>query len=197
MAMEHYTYSNIGETLQSTREQLGKSRDEVAAELYIRKIYITALEQGNIDALPSEAFARGYLESYARWLQLEPIALLKQFEQAGRFPKDGSFTLPEAPKSEVGPNQHLLVISGILVLVLAVFWYAWSSPEQHMPPVDTSSVMASPAYIVQTAKEPLWFVGSCAFAFREGYKACYYDGWVVYVITYPQQPVRTVMEIVR
>lgn len=65
-----------GRLLRRTRERLGLSVADIASELYLSKHQIQALEEDDWDRLPGVTYARGYLRSYARLINLDPEALL-------------------------------------------------------------------------------------------------------------------------
>lgn len=72
--------SEWGSQLVSAREQLGISIEQVAAELNLPKEYIVALETGDLEGLPSIVFARGYIRTYSKLLNLDDNQLVSDFE---------------------------------------------------------------------------------------------------------------------
>ncbi len=68
----------IGQLLRQTRESLGLSLADVEAETRIRQKYLSALESGDWDELPSTVTARGFLRRYASFLGLNPDELMAQ-----------------------------------------------------------------------------------------------------------------------
>ncbi len=61
----------IGLRLRQAREDQEISLEKIARETHIRLHYLRALEDGDLEALPSAAQARGFLRSYARYLGLD------------------------------------------------------------------------------------------------------------------------------
>ena len=55
-----------GADLRAARERVGWSLPDVAAALHIRLQYLEALEAGRIDDLPGNAYALGFLRTYAQ-----------------------------------------------------------------------------------------------------------------------------------
>ena len=55
-----------GATLRAARERLGWTLPEMAASLRISLTHLEALEDGHIGQLPGNAYAVGYVRSYAR-----------------------------------------------------------------------------------------------------------------------------------
>lgn len=75
---------SIGAHLRQRREQLGLTLDEAERVTRIRAHYLQALEQDELEALPSAVQARGFLKNYADYLGLPPKEILQRFaDQAG------------------------------------------------------------------------------------------------------------------
>jgi len=62
---------DIGNFLRERREAKGISLNEVEKDLKIRKKYLQALEEGNIDAIPGKTYLVGYLRNYSRYLGID------------------------------------------------------------------------------------------------------------------------------
>jgi cytoskeletal protein RodZ len=61
----------IGPILRQAREAKDLSLERVALETHMREHYLRALEEGNFEAIPSEAQARGFLRAYAEYLDID------------------------------------------------------------------------------------------------------------------------------
>lgn len=57
--------------LKQTRLDLGKTLNQVSADLKIRKKYLIALEEENFDVLPGEIYVKGYLKLYLDYLNIK------------------------------------------------------------------------------------------------------------------------------
>jgi len=62
---------DIGNFLRERREARGISLIEVEKDLKIRKKYLQALEEGNIDAIPGKTYLIGYLRNYSKYLGID------------------------------------------------------------------------------------------------------------------------------
>jgi cytoskeletal protein RodZ len=62
--------STLGERLRVAREQRGMSLTQAAAETRILQRYLVALEEGDYANLPGDVYARGFVRSYAKLLDL-------------------------------------------------------------------------------------------------------------------------------
>jgi cytoskeletal protein RodZ len=66
---------DIGQLLRQTREAKSLSLADVEAQIRIRRRYLAALEAGDWSELPNEVVARGFLQTYARFLDIDPATL--------------------------------------------------------------------------------------------------------------------------
>lgn len=74
--------NGVGKVLQEARRRRGLTLDEVERETRIRKRYLLALEQEEAEGLPPPVYALGFLKVYARFLDLDPGPLARQFAEA-------------------------------------------------------------------------------------------------------------------
>ncbi len=66
-----------GRMLKNARESQGISLKEVAESTKILQRYLEGLEEENYEYLPSKVYIRGYLQSYARFLKIDPEEILR------------------------------------------------------------------------------------------------------------------------
>jgi Helix-turn-helix domain len=69
----------IGQTLREARTERGVDLSEVERVTKIRVKFLEAMEEDRWEALPAPAYARGFLEIYARYLGLDREALLEEY----------------------------------------------------------------------------------------------------------------------
>jgi cytoskeletal protein RodZ len=62
---------DIGNFLKERREARGVSLIEVEKDLKIRKKYLQAIEEGNIDIIPGKTYLIGYLRNYSKYLGID------------------------------------------------------------------------------------------------------------------------------
>jgi cytoskeleton protein RodZ len=67
---------SAGAALKSARESAGMSVDAVAQQLKLAPRQVRALEEDDFEGLPGRTFVRGFARNYARFLQLDPDAVL-------------------------------------------------------------------------------------------------------------------------
>lgn len=89
----------VGQKLKQTREARGIELSEAARATRIRSHYLRALEEGDFGALPSPAQVRGFLRTYAQYLELDVQELFALLQPAASpTPPQEQPSLPsEAP----------------------------------------------------------------------------------------------------
>ncbi|MGB1252112.1 MAG: helix-turn-helix domain-containing protein [Candidatus Promineifilaceae bacterium] len=70
----------VGNILRDQREKLGYTLSRAEDRLKIQSRYLTALEEGRYDVLPTPVHVRGYLRNYAKFLELDPQPLLDSYQ---------------------------------------------------------------------------------------------------------------------
>lgn len=98
-------FTSIGKTLHDHRQALSLTLDEIEDHTHVRKHYLLALEAGDFDHLPSSVQARGMLNNYARFLDMDIDAILLKFAEGLQAQR-----LEREPKP-VDKNQNLDVKS--------------------------------------------------------------------------------------
>ena len=121
----------IGNILRETRERLGLTLDEIERTTRIRVARLEALERGDLDSMPSEAQARGFLRNYADALGLDPEELLARYDESrGRKPsrpRPDVFTRAPQPKGAGRSASELVLTTLVALAVIAVL--VWGSGQ--------------------------------------------------------------------
>ncbi len=112
----------VGARLSSARKKQQINLDAIADELHLRLEVLQALEAGDEAGLPSPAFTRGYVRSYARLVGVEADELLAQLPASGEYQLT---PVGRAPGPSHGARPQLgklllwlLVLGGLAGLVL-------------------------------------------------------------------------------
>jgi cytoskeleton protein RodZ len=124
--------SEIGQRLMQQREVLGLSLDDVERHTHIRQHYLVALEEGNLEGLPSPVQGRGMLSNYAAFLGMDPEPVLLKFADGLQARLAAAQAArPKKKRAARRPARGLLVIQrwfsidfllgGLLVISLAAF----------------------------------------------------------------------------
>ena len=119
-----------GAELREARERLGWDLGEVAAALRIKLAYLQAIEDGRISALPGNAYALGFLRTYATTLGLDADEISRRFRaEAGDVNRKTELAFP-APVPERGVPTGALVLIGLLIAAAGYgAWYRLSDRE--------------------------------------------------------------------
>ena len=75
-AAEQHPLEEIGLILKTQREHLGFTRPNVEDQIFIPERYLIAIENGNLEELPSTVQGKGMVKNYAQFLGLDPEPLL-------------------------------------------------------------------------------------------------------------------------
>ncbi len=137
----------VGEMLADERRKLGRTIADVEAATRIRAARIEALEKEDWDRLPDPAYVKGYIISYAKFLDIDPKPLVERFrEQTGTKTAAEQVVAREqvvAPREQVHslPWRGVLVAVGALALVILVIWGIGkmvAGPEEPRPIPNTA-----------------------------------------------------------
>ncbi len=127
----------IGNSLRAARERQGLSYGEIEHATKIRSKYIRALEDEEFTILPSDAYIRGFLRSYADYLGLDGEIYVDEY--ASRFITSWRDDLPPPPRARrrrsgertVERRVVLLALTGIAVLAaLVVAAWRYGGPSK-------------------------------------------------------------------
>lgn len=124
---------DIGTILKSSRLKSKKSMEEISSELCIRKIYLTALEEGDYETLPPIPYGVGYVRTYARYLGLNPDRAVKLYKDASKIEEDKNEIENIVPEKNKSNSWHIVI--GILALTLLYGgWEVYSQKESKTKP---------------------------------------------------------------
>ena len=72
--------NDIGPKLLKEREYKGLSKEKVSDDLKIQSKYIDAIEKGNFELLPGDAYAKAFLKSYGDYLGLHGREIVEEYK---------------------------------------------------------------------------------------------------------------------
>ncbi|MGI6739951.1 MAG: helix-turn-helix domain-containing protein [Brevefilum sp.] len=144
----------IGNLLKERREVLSLSINDVNKTIFIPEKYLIAMESGQLDQLPSPVQARGMLQNYAQFLDLETDSLLLAYAdslQARR--KEMQQESPSTSKTaarEISPAKlklksffslDLLVIAALFIIFAGfVVWGSSRILSADSPDLDATDL---------------------------------------------------------
>lgn len=124
---------NVGQRLQAEREARGLSVAEVAAALKLSPRQIDALEAGDWGGLPGNAFVRGFVRNYARFVQLDAGTLLADLEvptaPPPRLDPPSNVTAVMPAVGQAQNRDYAAVLGGFALLAVAVVAYFVVPPD--------------------------------------------------------------------
>jgi cytoskeleton protein RodZ len=157
----------VGPALEKARRIRGLSLDEAARDTRLRVDQLIALEAENFGALPSDAFVRGALRTYAQYLGVRPEKVLEAYgrhvdDPAPPPPPEGLGRIERAiAATRIRDNQRFLLLGAATVLVLLLLFGLLSrdrgAPTPAALPTTTSPTPAGTATIdaVLIAQRPV------------------------------------------
>ena len=143
----------VGQKLYETRIHKSLTLEEIAQATKIRPEFLTAIEKGEYNKLPSPAYAQGFVRNYASFLglsQKEILALFRrEFDEKKAFKvlPDG-MTQNDFPLTRVRIQQSFFVIALAGIALLGYLGFQYRS--MFFPPM---LVVNSPKQNAQTKDE--------------------------------------------
>ena len=160
----------IGNTLREARLRRGLDILDCEAETKIRAKYLRAMEEEQFDLMPSPTYVRGFLKSYAEFLDLDGQLVLDEYESRfgeydahHEYPGRASRQTREArmegrpPPRRPGPSQRRhrrrrrtelqllwLAIGGVMAVALLV-WLGVGESDSPTPLADTPAAAPGPS----------------------------------------------------
>ena len=179
LAEAEQIFTEVGQKLQSQREVLGLSLEDVERHTHLRIHYLKALEAGDLRGLPSPVQGRGMLKNYASFLGLDTDKLLLRFAdglQSTLAAKQEATPrrrplVERRPLSEMSPIQRLFSIDflvGGFIVIFLVGFLLWSgsriagirstAAEQTATPTAPSIaevLISTPVFALTTSPQPV------------------------------------------
>ena len=127
----------IGDSLREARTRRGLTSADVQKGIRIRERYLTALEDERWDMLPGEAYAKGFLRTYAEFLGLNGQLYIDEYNSRLRSHEEEPL-VPESPAPRRRPSGGVLrALVAVLVVGAAVAglaaWRLSGSSSPHPP----------------------------------------------------------------
>jgi cytoskeleton protein RodZ len=143
--------ARVGADLRAARERLGWTLPAIAGHLRIRLPFLQAIEDGRVELLPGNAYAIGFLRTYAQALGLDPDEVARRFRaEAAEANRKTELNFP-APVPERGVPAGAIVLVGALIAVGAyVGWYKMSATTHP----TASMVQPVPDRLAPLAEKP-------------------------------------------
>jgi cytoskeletal protein RodZ len=173
------TAGTVGERLQAARLAAGLELSDIAGRTRVPLRHLEAIERGDYGALPATTYATGFTRAYARTLELDDVALVRDLRgELQHIAEAPEYQPYEAADPARVPPRWLAwggVAAALVVLALFGWWYSnrdalpSAAPEVAAVPEPTAAAPGSPAVsgpaaapapstgpVVLTATQPVW-----------------------------------------
>jgi len=95
----------LGELLQKSREEKGLTIAEAAYQTKIREHYLSALEENQLDQMPSKVQGKGYLRIYSQFLNLDENLLMDAWNHPSNLVMEKETEIEQVSVTETEPYQ--------------------------------------------------------------------------------------------
>ena len=131
------TTETLGEKLKKVREGKDLSLEDVAKKINIQVKYLTALENGEYHYLPGEAYIKGFLFNYAKFLGINQGLIARLYEKEKFTPHDKVFYPVKKIKKSIILPRVLKRVFQFLIIFFILFYLAWGIKKNIFPPYLT------------------------------------------------------------
>ncbi|WP_301102739.1 RodZ domain-containing protein [Propionivibrio sp.] len=151
------TLLSVGQQLGAARQAKGLTTDDVAKALKLSLRQVEALEADDWPSLPCNTIIRGFVRNYARLLSLNPDLLMGALDRL-KMPQEPELemsvgtSVPIPQESKVDRRDFARVLSGLIVLLLAVSAYFFLPEELWLSTVSALKSATQPTQSTEVAK---------------------------------------------
>jgi cytoskeleton protein RodZ len=145
----------IGNTLREARLRRGLDISDCEAATKIRTKYLRALEEEHFEVLPGSTYVKGFLRTYAEFLELDGRLVLDEYESRFSTRPEGVFGHPDSDaarrraKKRRNREGRVLLITSCIVMVAALgLWAGFASDSSGgggEPAADEITAVFAPA----------------------------------------------------
>lgn len=155
-------HRSLGSILKGARAKLGLSLDEAQELTRVPARYLQALEEGQYDVLPAEAYNIGFVRSYAEALHLKPSKVIASYKEERSEMRIGggsaSFGFRRVSDWQFLVTPKLLGAVGMVLLFGSVIFYIGVQVKQFAEPPQL--VITNVPSEFTSAKDLVKLVGS-------------------------------------
>ena len=142
----------VGGILRRARLKKGKTLNDVATELCIRRVYLEAIENVECKSLPVEPYRLGYVRNYAEYLGLNSARIVQSFKETA-LPKGNGKRNLKAVGEEFdynGPGiKHIIIgMLALCAIVVCGYFYNKYSKEPQVEIVNEAPADVYPTPVI-------------------------------------------------
>jgi cytoskeleton protein RodZ len=138
---------------------MGKTIDQVSAELRIGHRYLAGIEERNFGDFPERVFSTGFIRSYAKYLSEDPEPVLAEYERSIGIRDDSEMAAQlrfgwVERERERGSRRatYTLAAGGVLLLGVILAWVTLHTERHPLPPTPPPAVaLPSPPTVENAA----------------------------------------------
>lgn len=132
---------DVGAVLRKAREDASYSTAFVADQIHLPERVVKALEANEFEQLPGPVFVRGYIRSYAKILDIDPLPLIEHID-GGSVPEPVNAHIRQPIKVKTSRRDPILVWGAATVLIVAIgLIFTWWMQESKEDPVQLAEVV--------------------------------------------------------
>lgn len=154
--------NGIGDVLKSTRIQMGLTLSDVENATKIRSKYLAAIEEENFGVIPGQVYLKGFIKSYARYLNIdnnEEILKFLEDTKTPYFEVEIDNSVEEKSEMPKGIRKKYITIAMGILAILVLFgmqniYDNFQKKEPVAPPNENNNESILPP-ITQEPSEPL------------------------------------------
>lgn len=156
----------VGQILREERENRKIDIKEVENGTSIRALYISSIENDDYAKIPGEVYVKGFIRNYANYLGLNAEELVGLYRQSQMpvvekisQPTAAEITKSKELEKDTKPKSKSLLVGFVLVCVIAVVWWLFSSTmfprlSQDIKPIPAVPAPAIPAPAIPAPVAP-------------------------------------------
>lgn len=163
----------LGERMKKIRNERRLSLAEISKSTKIQSKYLEYLEEGEYMKLPADVYVKGFIKSYAAFMGLDDMGLIKQYQREKGIHKnikkisdDDKNNIPIKFSSFI-ITPKIIIISAIILVAVAILAYLYKEVNSFIStprlvvikPSDGSSVDGNSIHVTGIAeKDALVFI---------------------------------------
>jgi transcriptional regulator with XRE-family HTH domain len=116
----------LGTLLIEKRKEKNLEIKDVSQIIKIRATYLSALEEGRYDVLPSEVYLTGFLKNYAKFLGIDNEKIMAMYRRENERKATDSKNVFTKLKSNnlnftLTPNKIVTILAGLAILLILIY----------------------------------------------------------------------------
>jgi cytoskeleton protein RodZ len=144
----------LGERFRAAREARGASLSDVADQIRIRSVYLSAIEDEHWEAIGPPVYIRGFLRTYARYLRLDPEEAVAEFNATLPEPPAPKSNEPARSSPASGRRGVALIWAAGTVAVLLVAFVVYNELALRSEQGAVAIASATPAAAASASPSP-------------------------------------------